>query len=174
MNDKKPVAPIFNAQPMAFKPEPLPGVMSTPNRSAGECEQSFLGERVSEYLAGLEMINSLPGTIEDEMPPVSQAFADKVKAMGGIMTPYGLVCDPAAPVEGKRYMRLARAVFRVVYNPTERHVEDTEFRIRNYARRNKNATDWEGMTAHLTKCLKLAIAHRHNPALREPIYANKE
>ena len=128
----------------------------------------------SDYLADLEMIYSLPATIEDEMPPVSQAFADKVKAMGGIMTPYGLICDPTAPVEGKRYMRLARAFFCLVYSQSERHVEDTEFRIRNYAQRNKNAPDWEGMTAYFIKGLKLAIKHRHHPELRNPIYANKE
>lgn len=127
-----------------------------------------------EYMAGLERIYSIPDTIEDEMPAVSQAFADKVKAMGGIMTPYGLICDPAAPVTGKRYMRLARALFCIVYDHVDRHVEDAEYRIRNYAQRNKNATDWEGMTAHFTKGLKCAIKYRHHPELRKPIYANKE
>ena len=126
----------------------------------------------SEYLAGLERIYSLPATIEDEMPPVSQAFADKVKAMGGIMTPFGLVCNPAAPVTGKRYMRLARAFFTHVFNDSMRHVEDAEFRIRNFALRNKKSPDWEGMTDNLVQCLRASIKLRHKPG-RKPIYALK-
>lgn len=126
----------------------------------------------SEYLAGLERVYSLPGTIEDEMPPVSQAFADKVKAMGGIMTAYGIVCDPAAPVTGKRYMRLAKAVFCILYNQGDRHVEDVEFRIRNFAQRDKKGADWMGMNSELANRLRLAVMNRHSPGLRKPIYAS--
>lgn len=116
---------------------------------------------------------SIPGTIEDEMPPVSQAFVDKVKAMGGIMTPYGLVCDPSAPVTGKRYMRLAKAVFCILYSLGDRHVEDVEFRIRNFAQRDKQGSDWMGMNEDLANRLRLAIMNRHSPGLRNAIYANK-
>lgn len=150
-----------------------------PNRSAGECEQSFLGERVEqlggvEYLSGLQVAYSFPDTIEDEMAPISQAFADKVKAMGGILTPYGLICDPSAPVTGKRYMRLAKVGFCLLFNQSYRHVEDLEFRIRNFAERNKKATDWESLGEDLAKCLRFAFKHRHRPGLRPPVYANKE
>jgi hypothetical protein len=130
------------------------------------------------YLKGLKdpsafLLANLSGTIEDEMPPVSQAFADKVKAEGGLMTPCGLVCNPSVQVAGKRYMRLAKALFCVMYSNTTRHVEDAEYHIRGYARRDKSRVDWEGTNAYFAKCLNLAFKHRHNPG-REPIYANKE
>lgn len=129
------------------------------------------------YLNGLKdphsFLLNLPETIEDEIPPVSEAFAEKVKAMGGIMTPVGLICDPSIPVVGKRYMRLARALFCVMFSATTRHVEDAEFHIRGYANRNRDKVDWEGTTGYFANCLRLAFKHRHNPG-REPVYANKE
>lgn len=117
------------------------------------------------------LLANIPGTIEDEIPPVSQDFADKVKAMGGIMTPVGLVCDPTVPVVGKCYMRLARALFCLMFSNTTRHVEDAEFHIRGYANRNKARLDWEGASAYFADCLKLAFKHRHNPG-RNPVYAS--
>jgi hypothetical protein len=129
------------------------------------------------YLNGLKdphgFLLGLPETIEDDIPPVSQAFADKVKAMGGIMTPVGLICDPTVPVVGKRYMRLARALFCTMFSNTTRHVEDAEFHIRGYANRNRAKVDWEGTNAYFAKCLKLAFEHRHKPG-RDPVYANKD
>lgn len=128
--------------------------------------------QLAEYMAGLEKIYHLPDTIEDEIPPVSEAFAKKVKEMGGVMTAFGLICDPRMPVTGKRYMRIARAFFTHMFNDSMRHVEDAEFRIRNYGTRNKKTPDWENMTGNFIKCLQAAIKMRHQPG-RKPVYALK-
>jgi len=130
-----------------------------------------------DYLKGVDIETfdktfHLPGTIEDEIPPLPQAFVDKVKAEGGIITFRGIVCDTSVPVVGKRYMRLAKALFCTMYSDTMRHVEDAEYRIRGYGKRNKTAVDWEGMNAHFGKVLRLAFKLRHRPN-REPVYANK-
>jgi len=192
MKDKKPVGKILmvvdsisqrNRLNELNQPEGLGGSMAihkafpdlTKPRSA-DVQKSWGKPLVipqgSEYLSGLQQMYFIPDTIEDEMPPVSQAFADKVKAMGGIMTPYGLICDPAAVVTGKRYMRLAKAVFCILYSQGDRHVEDVEFRIRNFAQRDKQGADWMGMNAELANRLRLAIMNRHSPGLRKPIYAS--
>lgn len=154
-------------------------IKTTPERIRRSWELIPLPEtpkyNAGDYLNGLKdphsfLLANLPETIEDEIPPVSQDFADKVKAMGGIMTPMGLICDPTVPVVGKRYMRLARALFCVMYSGTTRHVEDAEFHIRGYANRNREKIDWEGASAYFANCLRLAFKHRHNPG-REPVYA---
>jgi len=128
---------------------------------------------VKDYLSDMKMVYSIPGTIEDEMPAVSQAFADKVKAEGGIMTPVGLICDPTVPVTGKRYMRLAKAFFCNMETIGSRHVEDVEYRIRNYAKRNKQLKDFMGVDNLFAEYLEIAFRLRHKP-FRTPVYANKE
>lgn len=156
-------------------PERLDGrkVITQPFQDIHKGVSDLENPMAEEYLAGLNKSAafwSVPDTIEDELPPVSQAFADKVRAMGGIMTPYGIICDPEAPVTGKRYMRLAKVYFRLTHPRLDRHVEDTEFRIRNYGKRDKKAPDWMGMNAHFIQGLRLAIKHRHRPGERKPTY----
>lgn len=146
-------------------------VMTTPESIRKSWSNSLVNPSVQDYMQGLMHI---PGTIEDEMPAVSQAFADKVKAEGGIMTPHGLVCDPTVPVVGKRYMRLAKALFAVMFSFSIRHVEDAEYRIRSFGKRNKEWGTPDPITEHFIICLRVAIKQRHARNRRKPVYANKQ
>lgn len=159
---------------------PVPGISRKhlPNRLMGEREQSELGQRVERlerdnpgYLSGMtEYMLSLPTTIEDEIPPVSQAFADKVKAEGGRITAMGIMADPNFKVEGKRYMRLARTFFCTVWSPGMYTVEDVEYHIRRYAARDKVNPNPDGCYGNLAHCINLGFKHRHIPN-RKPVYA---
>jgi hypothetical protein len=128
----------------------------------------------SEYMAGLERLYAIPGTIEDEIPPVSEAFARKVHESGGMLTMMGILCNPEFPVTGKRYWRIANAFFRTLHSDRMRTVADAEFFIRSHLQRDKSKPDWEGMYTYFSKCISLAFKMRHRPYRRAAVRANQE